>query len=141
MGKIAYNITGLQEFVLNFQDYCGPCPYHKNCKYSKDKPFQITINCSDITNAFEFKKSKEMEKLAKKNPEMDWETREKKAKVTKASVISEIWNDKVKKLKDEIYCLDSRKLDSMITSQRSEEWWAAFRETMKEIDDQCSKIV
>ena len=143
MGKVTYNITGLQEFVINFQEYCVACPWTRHCKFNKDKPFQLLISCKDITNAFEFKKSKEMEKLAKKNPDMDWDTREKKAKVTKQQVFSEIWNDKVKKMKDElgIYCLDSKRLDSMVTSARGEEWWAEFREVMKKIDEECSKIV
>jgi hypothetical protein len=143
MGKIHYNITGLQEFVLTFEDYCVPCPYHRNCKFGKDKPFQLTVDCKDITNALEYRKGKEMEKLAKKNPDMDWDTREKKAKVTRQQIYSELWNDKVKAKKDElgIYCLDSKRLDSMITSQRSEEWWADFREVMKKIDEECSKIV
>jgi hypothetical protein len=72
---------------------------------------------------------------------MDWDTREKKAKVTRASVYSEIWNDKVKKIKEEILCMDSRKMDSMLTSQRGEEWWSEFREVLKKIDEECAKIV
>jgi hypothetical protein len=141
MGKLTYTISGLQEFIVNFEEYCVPCQYQKNCKYGKDKALQISIDCKDITNALEFKKNKEMEKLAKKNPDMDWDTREKKAKVTRASVYSEIWNDKVKKIKEEILCMDSRKMDSMLTSQRGEEWWSEFREVLKKIDEECAKIV
>lgn len=143
MGKLTYNITGLQEFVVTFAEYCVPCPYQRHCKHNKDKPFQVTIDCKDFTTALEFRKSKEMEKLAKQHPDWDWDTREKKAKVTRPQIYSEIWNEKVKKPAKEgvIYCVDSKKIDSMLTSQRSEEWWAEFRDVMKKLDEECAKIV
>ena len=141
MGKLSFNITGLQEFVITFQEYCQVCPYTKQCKFGKESPFTITIDCKEIIAALDFLKSKEMDKLAKKNPDWDWDTREKKAKVTRAQIYAKLWDDKVKKRKDEIACIDSRKLDSMLTSQRGEEWWSDFRETMSEIDKECSKII
>ena len=82
-----------------------------------------------------------MDKLAKKDSNMDWDTRSKKAKVTKPQVYSAIWDDKVKKQKSDLACLNSKRVDSMLVSQRGEEWWADFREILKKIDEECSKIV
>jgi hypothetical protein len=141
MGKLTYSISGLQEFIITFEEFCVPCPYSKNCKYNKNKPFTVSVECKDLTNALEYLKNKEMEKLAKKNPSMDWDTRSAKAKVTKAAIYSEIWTNKVKARKDEIVCLNSKRVDSMIVSTRSEEWWSDFRELLKKIDEECSKIV
>jgi hypothetical protein len=140
MGKLTYNITGLQEFIVSFEEYCVTCPDQKRCKSGKAEPFQITIDCKEITAALDHKKSEAMDKLGKKHPDWDWDMKEKKAKVSKPQIYSKLWNDKVKALKEEILCLDSRRTDSMITSQRGEEWWSDFRETMSSIDDQCSKI-
>ena len=81
-----------------------------------------------------------MDKLGRKNPDWDWDMREKKAKVTKAQVYSLIWTDKVKNHKEELLCIDGRRTDSMLTSQRGEEWWSDFREIVTKIDGECSKI-
>ncbi len=140
MGKLTYNITGLEEFIISFQEYCVPCEYQAKCKYGKKQPFQVNLDCKEIANAMNKKKNEQMEKLGKKNPDWDWEMREKKAKVTKSQIFSVLWAEKIKKLKNDIVCMDSRKLDSMLTSQRGELWWAEFRETMAEIDQECSKI-
>ncbi|UYP46507.1 hypothetical protein NEF87_002792 [Candidatus Lokiarchaeum ossiferum] len=140
MGKLSFNIVGLQEFIISFEDYCVTCEYQAKCKYGKAAPFQVSIDCKEITTALDFKKAEAMEKLGKKHPEWDWDKREQKAKVSKAQIFSKLWNDKVKNLKDDILCMDSRKLDSMLTSQRGEEWWSDFREVMTEIDQECSKI-
>lgn len=139
MGKLTYSLSGLSEFIVNFEEWCVPCPYQKNCKWNKSKPFTVLIDCKDLTNAFEFLKNKEMEKLGKKNPNMDWEERAKKAKVGRPSVYSEIWNDKVKKIKDDLVCMNSKKIDSMLTSKNMNEWWTEFREVMKKIDEECQK--
>ena len=140
MGLLSFNITGLQEFVINFQEFCVTCEFQKKCQFGKDKPYQVVIDCKEINAALDFKKAEKMEKLAKKNPDWDWDKREKKAKVSKTQIFSKLWADKVKSQKDEIMCLDSRKLDSMLTSQRGEEWWVEFRDVMGEIEEQCSKI-
>ena len=66
---------------------------------------------------------------------------EKESKVTKSQIYSKLWEDKVKALKEEILCLDSRKTDSMLTSQRGEEWWSEFRATMTKIHEECDKIM
>ena len=140
MGKLRYNISGLEEFVITFEDYCVPCPIQKHCRYGKTTPFQISLECKDLLTAFEKKKNEEMDKLGRKNPDWDWDMREKKAKVTKAQVYSLIWNDKVKNHKEELLCIDSRRTDSMLTAQRGEEWWTDFRDLITKIDTECSKI-
>ncbi len=140
MGKLSYNIVGLQEFIISFEEYCVTCEFQAKCKYGKAAPFNINLDCKEITVALDHKKAEAMEKLGKKHPDWDWDKREQKAKVSKAQIFSKLWNDKVKSLKDEIFCLNSRKLDSMLTSQRGEEWWSDFREVMSEIDKECSKI-
>ena len=141
MGKLRYNITGLQEFNITFEDYCVPCEYQRKCRYGKNEPYQVVIDCKELALARDKKKSEFMEKLRNKFPDMDWETREKKAKVTNTQVFSEMWAEKVKKHREEILCLNSRKMDSMLTSQTGEEWWSDFREVMQEIYGECSKIM
>lgn len=141
MSKLKMTVAGLQEFNVSFEDYCVPCQWQRNCKYNKNKPFNVVVECKDLTNASEFLKNKEMEKLAKKNPSWDWETRAKNAKVTKAQIYASIWDEKVKKIKDELVCMNSKRVDSMLVSQRSNDWWTDFREIMKKIDEECSKIV
>ena len=48
MGKLSLSIAGLQEFVITFEEYCVPCPYQRNCKYNKNKPFTVTVECRDL---------------------------------------------------------------------------------------------
>ncbi len=140
MGRLSYNIIGLEEFVISFQDYCVSCEWQRRCRYGKAEPFQVHISCKELIAALDFKKAIAMEKVGNKNPDWDWDQREAKAKVSKVQIFSKLWNDKVKKHKEESYCLDSRRLDSMLTSQRGEEWWSDFREIMSIIEKECSKI-
>ena len=140
MGRLSYNIIGLEEFVISFQDYCVSCEWQRRCRYGKAEPFQIHIGCKELTAALDFKKAKAMEKIGNKHPDWDWDQREAKSKVSKVQIFSKLWNDKVKNHKEESYCLDSRRLDSMLTSQRGEEWWSDFREIMSIIEKECSKI-
>ena len=140
MGRLSYNIIGLEEFVISFQDYCVSCEWQRRCRYGKAEPFQIHIGCKELTAALDFKKAKAMEKIGNKHPDWDWDQREAKSKVSKVQIFSKLWNDKVKNHKEESYCLDSRRLDSMLTSQRGEEWWSEFREIMTTIEKECSKI-
>ena len=85
-------------------------------------------------------KEEKMIKLQKQHPDWDWDKREKKASVSKAQIFSQLWNEKIKARKEEILCLDSRRTDSMVTSQRGEEWWSAFRDIMTIIEKECAKI-
>ena len=140
MGRLSYNIIGLEEFAISFQDYCVSCEWQRRCRYGKAEPFQIHISCKELTAALDFKKAKAMEKIGNQHPDWDWDQREAKAKVSKVQIFSKLWTDKVKKHKEESFCLDSRRLDSMLTSQRGEEWWSDFREIMTIIENECSKI-
>ena len=140
MGMLRFNIVGMQEFSITFEEYCVPCEYQSKCKYGKNQPFQIEMDCKELTTARDFRKTEKMEKLGKQNPEWDWDQRDKAARISKSQVYSKLWGDKVKALKEEILCMDSRRMDSMLTSQQGEEWWSEFRETMSEIDKECSKI-
>ena len=140
MGRLSYNIIGLEEFAISFQDYCVSCEWQRRCRYGKAEPFQIHISCKELTAALDFKKAIAMDKVGQKHPDWDWDQREKNAKVSTVQVFSKIWADKVKKHKEESFCLDSRRLDSMLTSQRGEEWWSDFREIMSIIEKECSKI-
>ena len=140
MGRLTYNIIGLEEFAISFQDYCVSCEWQRRCRYGKTEPFQIHVSCKELTAALDFKKAKAMDKVGQKHPDWDWDQREAKAKVSKVQIFSKLWTDKVKKHKEESFCLDSRRLDSMLTSQRGEEWWSDFREIMSIIEKECSRI-
>ena len=55
-------------------------------------------------------------------------------------IISEIWKTKIKSHKEEIRCLDSRKVDSMLVAQQGQDWWQDFNATLKVINEECEKI-
>ena len=140
MTRVNFNITGLSEFEVSFQDYCSACPMQKNCKYGKSNPFGFTIDCKELTAAEDFKKTEKSKKIQNDHPEWDWDKAEAASKVKKSQIFSKVWEDKVKSLKEEILCMDSRRTDSMLTSQRGEEWWSEFRTVMTKIHEECSKI-
>ena len=140
MGKLQYNIIGLQEFSISFEEYCVTCEFQSKCKYGKTNPFQFSLDCKEITAALDSKKAEAMDKLGKKHPEWDWDKREKNVKISNTQVFSKLWDDKIKAFKEEILCMDSRRMDSMLTSQRGEEWWGEFRDTLSQINIECSKI-
>jgi len=83
-----------------------------------------------------------MEKIGRAHPDWDWDKREAAAekKVRKPQIYSQLWEEKVKKHKDELYCIGGRTLDQMVRSMISEEYWSDFREVIKEIHQACSKI-
>ena len=56
-------------------------------------------------------------------------------------VLPRLRDTKIKALKEEIRCLDSRKIDPMLVSQQGQDWWADFNSTMKVINNECEKIV
>jgi hypothetical protein len=62
-------------------------------------------------------------------------------KINLQNIFSQIWKEKVKAQKEEIRCLDSRKTDSMLVSQQGQDWWQDFVTTMKEINQECEKIL
>ena len=140
MGKLTFNITGLSDFEISFTDYCTMCDIQSNCKHGKNDPVLVQVSCNDFRKAEKEKKEELMRKVEKKNPNWDWDRIEKASKVQTSQIISVIWADRIKKNKEEYLCMDSRKTDSMLTSQRREEWWSDFLETMREINGECSKI-
>ena len=61
-------------------------------------------------------------------------------KINLTNIISQIWKGKIKSHKEEIRCLDTRKLDPILVSQQGQDWWADFNATMKVINEECEKI-
>ncbi len=140
MTRVSFNITGLSDFEITFQDYCSPCGMQKDCKYGKSNSFTITVSCNELAEAEDYKKTQIMKKIQKEHPDWDWEKSESAAKVKKSQIFSKIWEDKVKSKKEEILCMDSRRTDSMLTSQRGEEWWSEFRKVITKIHQECSRL-
>ena len=65
----------------------------------------------------------------------------KKVKINLQNIFSQLWKDKIKIQKEEIRCLDSRKVDSMLVAQQGQDWWQDFNHTIKLINNECEKIV
>ena len=137
-----YSIIGLEDYLISFESYCSPCEIQKFCKYGKTEPFSITINCGDLNRAKEKIKFDQLQKLQKKEDvSVTYEELIKKVKINLQSIFSQIWKEKVKAQKEEIRCLDSRKTDSMLVAQQGQDWWQDFVTTMKEINQECEKIL
>ncbi len=102
----------------------------------------ITINCGDLNQAKEKIKFDQLQKLQKKEDvSVTYEELIKKVKINIQNIFSQIWKEKVKAHKEEIRCLDSRKVDSMLVAQQGQDWWQNFNSTMKEINRECEKIM
>ena len=71
---------------------------------------------------------------------MSYEELIKKVKVNLQNIISQIWKGKIKAHKEEIRCLDSRKIDAMLVAQQGQDWWQDFNMTIKVINSECEKI-
>ena len=137
-----YSIIGLEDYLISFESYCSPCEIQKFCKYGKIEPFSITINCGDLNRAKEKIKFDQLQKLQKKEDvSVTYEELIKKVKINMQNIFSQIWKEKVKAQKEEIRCLDSRKTDSMLVAQQGQDWWQDFVTTMKEINQECEKIL
>jgi len=137
-----YSIIGLEDYLISFESYCSPCEIQKFCKYGKTEPFSITINCGDLNRAKEKIKFDQLQKLQKKEDvSVTYEELIKKVKINLQNIFSQIWKEKVKTQKEEIRCLDSRKTDSMLVAQQGQDWWQDFVTTMKEINQECEKIL
>ena len=136
-----YSIVGLEDYVISFERYCSPCDIQKFCKYGKDSPLSITINCGDLNRAKEKIKFEQLQKLQKtEDVSVTYEELVKKVKINIQNIFSQIWKDKIKAQKEEIRCLDSRKIDPMLVAQQGQDWWQDFNATMKEINQECEKI-
>ncbi len=142
MSKVLnYSIVGLEDYIISFESYCSSCEIQKNCKYGKVEPFTVTINCGDLNRAKEKIKFDQLQKLQKtEDVSVSYEELIKKVKINLQGIFSEIWKQKIKALKEEIRCLDSRKIDPMLVSQQGQDWWADFNATMKVINEECEKI-
>ena len=137
-----YSIIGLEDYTISFESYCSPCEIQKHCKYGKDNPYTIQINCNDLNQAKEKIKFDQLQKLQKKEDvSVTYEELIKKVKINIQNIFSQLWKEKIKAHKEEIRCLDSRKRDPMLVSQQGQDWWGDFNPTMKVINQECEKIL
>ena len=137
-----YSIIGLQDFIISFESYCRQCEMQRHCKYGKEEPFTVKINCNDLNRAKEKIKLEQLQKLQKKEDvSVPYEELIKKVKINLQGIFSTIWKEKIKAHKEEIRCLDSRKVDSMLVGQQGQDWWSDFNSTMKVINTECEKIL
>lgn len=136
-----YSIVGLQDYSISFNSYCAACEIQKNCKYGREIPFTIMINCTDLNRAKEKIKFEQLTKLQKKaDVSTSYEDLIKKVKINLQGIFSSIWKEKIKSLKEEIRCLDSRKIDPILVSQQAQDWWKSYHATIKVINQECEKI-
>ncbi|MFW9941461.1 MAG: hypothetical protein ACFFFT_10515 [Candidatus Thorarchaeota archaeon] len=136
-----YSIIGLEDYTVSFNDYCSLCEIQQFCKWGKDEPFSINISCSDLNRAKEKIKFEQLQKLQKtEDVSVTYEELVKKVKINLQGIFAEIWKNKIKALKEEIRCLDSRKIDSMLVAQQGQDWWQDFNVTMKVINNECERI-
>jgi hypothetical protein len=79
-----FSIVGLEDYIISFESYCSPCEIQKYCKYGKEVPFTISINCSDLNRAKEKIKFDQLQKLQKsEDVSVTYEELIKKVKVNK----------------------------------------------------------
>ena len=136
-----YSIVGLEDYTISFESYCSLCEIQKYCKFGKEEPFSIKISCSDLNRAKEKVKFDQLQRLQKtEDVSVPYEELIKKVKINLTNIISQIWKSKIKAHKEEIRCLDSRKLDPILVSQQGQDWWADFNATIKVINEECEKI-
>jgi len=136
-----YSIIGLEDYTISFEIYCSLCEIQKFCKWGKEDPFSIKISCGDLNRAKEKVKFEQLQKLQKtEDVSVSYEELIKKVKINFQGIFSEIWKTKIKAHKEEIRCLDSRKVDPMLVAQQGQDWWQDFNATLKVINDECEKI-
>ncbi len=136
-----FSIIGLEDYTVSFGSYCSICDIQKFCKWGKEDPFSIKISCSDLNRAKEKVKFEQLQKLQKtEDVSVSYEELIKKVKVNLQNIISQIWKGKIKAHKEEIRCLNSRKIDPMLVAQQGQDWWQDFNMTMKVINTECEKI-
>ena len=136
-----YSIIGLEDYTISFEIYCSLCEIQKFCKWGKKEPFSIKISCGDLNRAKEKVKFEQLQKLQKtEDVSVSYEELIKKVKINFQGIFSEIWKTKIKAHKEEIRCLDSRKIEPMLVAQQGQDWWQDFNSTLKVINDECEKI-
>jgi hypothetical protein len=139
--SLNYSIVGLEDYTISFESYCSLCEIQKYCSFGKEEPFSIKISCSDLNRAKEKVKFDQLQRLQKtEDVSVPYEELVKKVKINLQNIISQIWKSKIKVQKEEIRCLDSRKIDPMLVSQQGQDWWQDFNITMKVINQECEKI-
>ncbi|TFF94064.1 MAG: hypothetical protein EU544_04960 [Promethearchaeota archaeon] len=138
---LRYSITGLEDYVISFGNYCSPCEIQRYCTYGKENPFTVAIRCTDLNEAKEKVKLAQLQTLQKKLPvETTYEELMSKVDVNEQEIYSEIWQNKIK-ADEEIRCLNSDKWDPLLVTQRGQDWWRDFSDTIKVISEECEKIV
>jgi hypothetical protein len=136
-----YSITGLEDYTISFDSYCSPCDIQQYCQHGKQKPFTVTIKCSDLNKAKEKVKFDQLQKLQKKEDvSVSYEELIKKVKINLLNIFSQIWKEKIKTQIELLRCLDSRKRDPILVAQQGQDWWQDFNITMREINIECEKI-
>ncbi len=136
-----YSIVGLEDYTIGFEIYCSLCEIQKFCKWGKEESFSIKISCGDLNRAKEKVKFEQLQKLQKiEDVSVSYEELIKKVKINIQGIFSEIWKTKIKAHKEEIRCLDSKKVDSMLVAQQGQDWWQDFNTTLKVINSECEKI-
>ncbi|MGB5909557.1 MAG: hypothetical protein WBH31_00040, partial [Promethearchaeia archaeon] len=117
------------------------CDIQQYCQHGKQKPFTVTIKCSDLNKAKEKVKFDQLQKLQKKEDvSVSYEELIKKVKINLQNIFSQIWKEKIKTQKELLRCLDSRKIDPILVAQQGQDWWQDFNITMREINIECEKI-
>ncbi|MFX0072737.1 MAG: hypothetical protein ACFFAO_16765 [Candidatus Hermodarchaeota archaeon] len=138
---LKYNIIGLSDYSISFENYCSTCDIQKYCAFGSNRPFTVEINCNDLNQAKERIKFEQLQKLQKtEDVSVSYEELIKKVKINLTGIFSKIWQDKIKAQKEEIRCLDSRKVDPILVSQQGQDWWQDFNQTIKLINNECEKI-
>jgi hypothetical protein len=137
MPKLTYSLSGLSEFTVSFEQWCQPCPWRKNCKFGREKPLEIIISCKDMKYKAEELQFQHVTKVQKEGGDIQKAAQK---KVPASTILSEIWKEKVKTRKDEIYCINTNFLDLILVSNRSQEWWAEFSRVGKLVMEECAKI-
>jgi hypothetical protein len=136
-----YSIIGLEDYTISFEIYCSLCEIQKFCKWGKEAAFSVDISCGDLNRAKEKVKFEQLQKLQKtEDVSVSYEELIKKVKINLQGIFSEIWKTKIKAHKEEIRCLDSRKVDPILVAQQGQDWWQDFNITLKVINDECEKI-
>ncbi|MHA1729194.1 MAG: hypothetical protein ACTSWY_10745 [Promethearchaeota archaeon] len=142
MSELIYSIIGLSEFNISFENWCVPCKFQGRCRYGKKEPLALRIDCNDLLKSFENERRKQIKKEQKKaDINDDYEKILSRVKVNNLQIFSGVWKMKIKNHKEDILCLNSKKTDSMVTSQRGGEWWQEFTKVMREIYIECKKII
>jgi hypothetical protein len=139
---LKYSIVGLEDYVISFGSYCSTCEIQKFCKWGTQNPFTINISCGDLNHAKEQVKFEQLQRLQKtEDVSVPYEDLIKKVKINMQNIFSQIWKNKIKNQKEEIRCLDTRKVDPLLVAQQGQDWWQDFNITMKIVNEECEKII